>query len=524
MQIAFFAVILVSSLLQTAIAARNHLKPTDFDPLTSLPWKRADAKLNQVIERVFREPNTSIRYPVLAEYLRIIPVEQLGKAFDLCIDLEGTQTPDDLVEFFLEIWAKRDPNGCWGQTKRLFRLVGIEEGWLSFDSWKGRPRITVRDLDAIRASRFWLQSRSLLSFPIGVDESALSKEERVRLLKDFADNWFAAFASWPGYLPTKRPWQQRRNYDDEGRELMEMFNASLGQLRSYINQAHYVSDGPAVEVALRRWLQAEPGSALDVMKTIPQIKWTPMLGSWSQEVSSPSTELLVVWANLDLPGLTRWVKGLDAKENVGLRGFLMSRVDALTRERWLADAKSENPDGDLTEVLLDKWAGWEPKAALDAAIATKDIDIFRAAADAAASGPFPFALNSRHFGLGVIKEFDVTKLPDDLRKEIVFGEGWYMMMETWGDIDIGEAARYGLDFMLRTSHPPRENLIKLFNGDDAFASDGDMIDRTFCALRVWAVVQPKEMQTWIDTIKDPDLQKALTWLLQNPWGGPSMEK
>ena len=51
-----------------------------------------------------------------------------------------------------------------------------------------------------------------------------------------------------------------------------------------------------------------------------------------------------------------------------------------------------------------------------------------------------------------------------------------------------------------------------------------MIDRTFCALRVWAVVQPKEMQTWIDTIKDADLQKALRWLLQNPWGGPSMEK
>jgi hypothetical protein len=87
--------------------------------------------------------------------------------------------------------------------------------------------------------------------------------------------------------------------------------------------------------------------------------------------------------------------------------------------------------------------------------------------------------------------------------------------------DIGEAARYSLDFMLRYDYAPRENLIKLFSGDDKFSSDWDMIDRTFCALRVWAVVRPNEMKTWIATIKDAEMRKALTWLLNNPWGtGP----
>jgi hypothetical protein len=75
--------------------------------------------------------------------------------------------------------------------------------------------------------------------------------------------------------------------------------------------------------------------------------------------------------------------------------------------------------------------------------------------------------------------------------------------------------------MLRTDYAPRENLIKLFSGDDKFASDGDMIDRTFCSLRVWAVVKPREMKAWIGTLQDAEMRKALTWLLQHPWGtGP----
>jgi hypothetical protein len=86
---------------------------------------------------------------------------------------------------------------------------------------------------------------------------------------------------------------------------------------------------------------------------------------------------------------------------------------------------------------------------------------------------------------------------------------------------VGETARYGLDFMLKSDYASREELIKLFSGDDDFASDADMIDRTFCALRVWAVTKPDQMKAWIATLKEEDLRKALTWLLENPCGtGP----
>src|SRR5687768_763022 len=102
------------------MAERRILPPSEFEPLTSLPWKSADATLDSVLHSLFREPNFAIRYPLLGEYLRTIPVKELGKAFDRCVELEGTQTPEDLVAFFLRIWAARDPKECWKRTKALF--------------------------------------------------------------------------------------------------------------------------------------------------------------------------------------------------------------------------------------------------------------------------------------------------------------------------------------------------------------------------------------------------------------------
>jgi hypothetical protein len=103
----------------------------------------------------------------------------------------------------------------------------------------------------------------------------------------------------------------------------------------------------------------------------------------------------------------------------------------------------------------------------------------------------------------------------------VIAECGYTIMEQWGCIDISEVARYGLDFILRNDYAPRDRLIRFFSGHDEYPDEGGMIDRTFCALRVWAVVKPKEMKAWIGTLKDAEIRKALTWLLEHPWGmGP----
>ncbi len=172
--------------------------------------------------------------------------------------------------------------------------------------------------------------------------------------------------------------------------------------------------------------------------------------------------------------------------------------------------------------LLGHWAGWDPLPAIKEAIATgnpeliEEVVIYKGAV-----GPWGgVTWNSTHFNIGEIKKFDVASIPEDMRADFLKGE-WEQVMETWGDVDIGETARYGVKILLQTGVTPRDRLIKFFSGSDEFQEDGNVVDRTFCALRVWAVVRPDEMKAWIGTIKDAEMREALTWLLENPWGtGP----
>jgi hypothetical protein len=215
---------------------RNNLRPSDFEPLTSLPWKIPNATFDGTLEAIYREPNLKIRYPVLAEYLRTIPAGQLGRAFDKCITLECSQTPDDLVAFFLPIWAARDPRACWKRTMALFEVVGFDQGWLDYKAEKVRPAPTVRDVTALRASPFWLDSSALLGFPSGVDASSLPTNARVALMRAFVDKWFDAFGSWPG-SPSGYPTNSVGN----------AFSMPVGQLRGYVTSVHQVTDELAVK-------------------------------------------------------------------------------------------------------------------------------------------------------------------------------------------------------------------------------------------------------------------------------------
>jgi len=112
------------------------------------------------------------------------------------------------------------------------------------------------------------------------------------------------------------------------------------------------------------------------------------------------------------------------------------------------------------------------------------------------------------------------RIPEKIRPEAT--ANWSRLLEVWGDIDIGETARYGVNFLLRTDYAPRARLIRFFSGHDEYPDEGGMIDRTFCALRTWAIVDPKNMKAWIATLNDPEIAKALAWLLAHPRGtGPA---
>jgi len=513
-------VILLLSVL-SALAQRAELRPLDFEPLTSLPWKKDGATLDSTLAAIFREPNEAIRAVVLAEYLRQISVRDLGAAFDRCVALEGSQTPDDLVALFLEGWAARDPKGCWKRTKELFRIAGIEHGWLNYDGWTRRPRLTVQDREAIRASKCWLRSDAFRGFPLGVQYSSLSRKERLPILREFADRWFRAFGTWPA-AP-----RDSLNAFFEGAyrfpdRLQRAFEMSGAELRNASDVDHHAL---GFEIRLRRWLVETPAEAPQVMAAAYGKDWPARPGASYGRSSEPSNELLMLWARADQPGMIRWVEPLDIrKDNLApnAKGLLMSRIDAATRERWLADAKSANPDDDHRAALFQAWAAWDPGAAFAMAIATGDASLCMHLSNQAAYGPWHgYPSNTSRFGLGFLRTFDFAKLPKSIHDALL--EDAYSLMELWGGVDTAAAARFGFDYLQRTNYAPREGLIRLFSGEDLYPDEGGMIDRTFCALRVWAAVKPGEMETWIATIEDAEMRKALRWLLKNPWGTGSEE-
>ena len=494
---------------------RLNWKPLDFQPLHSLPWK--DTELNEVpkiVERIFREPNAAIRYPVLAEYLRQVPMLHFAAAFDVALVLEGTQTPNELVALMLRIWAQRDPQEAWERVQVLARLVGFEEGVLTYDSWNDRPKIQVQDRAALRASRYWLGRHALLTFPIGVEASEIPQTEKLRLLKAFTDLWFEKFQCWPG--------TRAAAYSSDEQRLTGMLCAgSYDQIRQGVMSSYEEMNTAAFEVHLRRWLFEHPEEGPEIMQRLLHRHWTAgPVASTPEQNTSASRDLLLLWSQSDSKSLLAWSDSVEQTmpETAWLaRCIMMSQVDNATRDRWISTI-SPKEMADRLHVL----APWNPELAMECAIRANDIDMIQDVAMTAVYGFGSTPRNRSHAGLGFIHSFDLHRLPKKMRGQI-FEEACTMIMEQWQDVDVGEAARYGFRTLMQQDWPPRNEVLLFLGGDDKYQYEGGMTDRTFCALRVWAVMQPDVMRTWIGKQKGADARKALTWLLEHPWGHDAEE-
>jgi hypothetical protein len=497
-------------------AQRLDWKLEDFKPLTELPWSEdLREPLPQVLTAIFHEPELAVRMQLLDEYLQAIPAAQLGPALDLCLELEGTQNPDDLVEYFIALWAKRDPAACWARMKELLKVTGMEDGWLNYDGWSSRSRIAVQNREALKASRHWLRSQAFSSFTVGLEQASLTRAERTMYLKEFADIWITTFGEMPS--PGRNPYAP----EPTTVALSYIFSGSPQSRYGYI-----FSGGNActAEMAARRYIKAFPDQAPELIARLKSEK-KPETNPYKMSLPDrPSRALFQLWAEADLSGMTRWADSEDKDKNqdavdkdwgTEAKGMLMSRVDAGTREQWLSQARKTQKLHDL----LISWAMNDPKAALQQALKTKDDEIIEQVVRKVAYGPQggrPF--NTSHPGLGMIRDFDFSVLPYETYA-LVVGEGAITIMEQWGEVDAGEAARFGLQHVFKLSPSERQEILAFLQGqNNSFADTADVLDRTFCALRVWAVTKPDEMKAWIGTLKEEDLRTALTWLLENPWG------
>lgn len=500
------------SVLSVTAAERPILKPQDFRPLTELPWVKEGATQESVMDAIFREPDATIRYMVFQLYLDEIPVEEMEQVFDRAVALEDSETPDALVESMLRVWAARDPFRCWERVQKLFRVVGLEDGWLMFDDWDvERSSMLVQDRVAIQASPFRLRRWSLTGFVTGVERSELPSAERVGLMKQFVQLWFVHFDTYPD---TYQPVPDARGDHD----FLRVFKVSAEDAEAFYEQNHELEHKrAAVEIALRRWLVAEPSRASYIMGLLlPEQQYSVM-------DFTRVNQFLRLWVEVDRPGVMKWAdsKATSKHMTMAARGMLMSEVEPEQRANWLTQACAPEKDDDgFTNFQLESWGLWDPKAALDYAIGEGSTQFINGIADASVHGPYGDPMRPGRFAFNVVRDLDLRKLPREAREVLM--DDWGMgAMEVWGEHDAGATTRFGFAQLQGYGWcgNPKDKVIEFFGGrNNEYRDNTSVIDRTFCAVRVWAATKPSEMKAWVATVEDEKLREALKWLADNPWG------
>lgn len=374
---------------------------------------------------------------------------------------------------------------------------------------------------ALQKSSFWLTRSTLGYFQDGVQRPKLKQDRKEQLLKAFEKCCIEAFGeSWE---TSDIPSMSTRLSS----KMLEVLTAGEAALRENILQGHMRHLKAAhIHASALRWLALKPGKADEILKTVEEeADWPP--DSEVKKGTYPySPPFFLLWSKLDFKAMVRWAETQslkDSEHGITTRALLMSRMDDTTRQRWIGEAKaacSKNDPWPFYNLLLE-WVNWNPEDAFQKCVAVGDPELLEQAGQAAVytyiHGPI-----GCHWGLGIIRDFDLRAagLKWIQAKDYSLLKWGTPLMERWHMIDIGEAARYGFHFLtvLWPEYMPREDLVKMFSGDPECCSDSDMIDRTLCCMRFWAMWKPDEMRQWIETIKEADMRKALTWTLENPWG------
>lgn len=487
-------------------AQRLDWKSDEFLPLTSLPWSEHGLAVPDVLEKIFKEPDPEVRYPVLAKYFRNhLSGAQLGAAFELCVKLEGTQRPNDLVGLLLPLWAAREPEQALAKTKELMECVVLEGHPLDLDRWDNRP-LRVVNLDAFQASSYWLNVSSLGGLGPALADPGRPVELRKQLMRVYAN----LFIDKAGALPNS----PASGYSARDLELNQVLELSAENLKTRLLAAGETERKSAsFRAGVARLMALQPAAAQEWIELLP--------------IDSDLHCHLLLWSKLDRSGMLEWIDAPRLTNDTVRRtaqGILMSSVEANVRKRWIdaASRVAENPPSSLVE-LLEAWSRVTPLQALEAAGKYGDPDILCGVANEAVY-PGASSYNRSHPGLEAVRGYDLRRALLDMSEEAVQSVVWhwgYTEMEQWLEVDARESARYGFEYLTRFPDSKvisRGDLIRLLKGDDDAASDSDMIDRTLCALRFWAMWKPNEMQKWIAGLGDAEMQRALTWTLMNPWG------
>jgi hypothetical protein len=519
-----------------------------FRPLASLPWSAPDASWEQVIRRLYREPDAMVRSTLLESYLTRVQMSDFSGVFDLCLSLEEDDSPDNLLEILIRAWARTDAKAAWAKCNSLYDVIVPQEP-LDVDSWG--TRIIVLNPRAVAASDFCPETdRFAEAFSEGVAESSIPQAEKDRyiaLQKARSAEWEAASdaaeQSTPvrGELPsTQQPRpatpeqiaeqaKQKAQQDEWKRKvakrrelLLELLACPPAEIQARLSAtAPGMGDEPVLARALIRWMDGNAERGPEIVEYILNAS-DPRGVLRKNSIREPvPIEFLFEWALLDSRGFKEWAlvkndQNGELEGRPGLREKSRAVVQAFAyRDGGTGILSSvtdfEDDDGDIQQknVAAFYWAQFDPGNALPWIWSHGGVRAYGVAAD--------FCVSSGHSrGPNVLRQifaaFDnyVVPIPDEIL---------YMIMEQWSETDAATCARHGVRWHLRTRMFSKARMIRLWTGYQD-PDDGAVDDRHFGSLRIWAMRKPEQVREWIRSEPlDDDVRKALLWLVDHAKGG-----
>jgi len=530
-----------------------------FRPLGSLPWAKQGATPEQVIRRLYREPNQTVRSTLLEEYLKTVPAREFGQVFDLCVRLEEADAPDELLGTLMRAWGRIDPAAAWAKCKALHEIIVAEEP-LGVDQWS--TPIVIQNPKAVAASNFWPRDGSFAdAFSEGVAKSALPQKEKDRyiaLQKAKAEEWETAQEKAEGRTPGSESGnsnyqpqpptaedlaqqaasqayqdEQTRKAEAQRKFVLEILACPPAEVRARLAAAGPdVWDDAVVARALIRWMDGDAGRGPEIVETVLDLVDPQGILRKTSTLEPIPIEFLMEWALLDFAGFRAWVlvdkPDGDKNQKVARPGLeartkaVLQAIDFRDGGEWMGGVSDNLDEGNYDNKDAEKnneaalcWAEIDPENALPWIWAHGGLRMYGEATDSAVY------LRAGRRGANVERAIFATidhlvvPIPEDPLS---------MIMEEWSTVDAVACARHGVRWCLRTGYFTKKRMIREWSGYES-PWDGSVDDRHYGSLRIWAVRKPEEMRKWIRTEPlDEDVRKALLWLAAHAKGGFELRK
>lgn len=366
---------------------------------------------------------------LLEGYLDLLPADAYPAAYEALRSLQLRQRGFEMCTL-IQKWAEKDPEAAWKIVEPWFLHAFTEDHFIDEWSEKMAP---PKKLAPLAPGVVIPEDYHFSAFEIGLSKSIVSDEVKTRLKRSF-DKAMARL--YPEELNASPPPQQQpATASDEAplppepepevdfKFVREVLAAPAQSLPQMLESAIRRRNEAALVCGLRRWVMQDSISAPEVL-------------AWAEKhAPEEQAAVLATWSILMPQQAYAWLSARDPETFVELSHAVIAhlpddlRVDLLQRVQAQKDLNFPYNE-DLSSILAE-WAITDPGRAFNTALTLGGPPLYSECANEAFYR-MPQLAEFRQPLISAIQA--VSVLVDD--------DNAYTMMEEWGDIDVGEAARW----------------------------------------------------------------------------------